>query len=162
LANKSFILYWFIDIIKGNDYTWASMIKEARAARDKPAAGKAVIGAFAAALVMKFFIFDFMIAEGHSMVPAIKPGAILLVCKVFYGFRLPGSGTYLFRWQAPREGDIVVFYTPLGEIAVKRCGATLLGNAFYALGDNAPQSYDSRSYGPVPDDNIIGRVLGIK
>ena len=129
---------------------------------------RAIIMAFIAAMVMKFFIFDFMIAEGHSMTPAVEPGTILLVCKVFYGIRLPSflsessSGAYLFRWGIPHKGDVVVFYTPLGEIAVKRCGEILAGQMFYALGDNQAQSYDSRNYGLVPNDNIIGRVLGIK
>jgi len=124
--------------------------------------GKAIIGAIITALIIKIFFFDFMITEGHSMTPAIKPGALLLVCKVFYGIRMPGSGSYLVRWGAPREGAVVVFYTPLGEIAVKRCGEILPGNMFYALGDNQAQSYDSRNYGPVSNDNIIGKVLGIK
>lgn len=123
---------------------------------------RAIIVALIAALVVKIFILDLMIAEGHSMVPAVKPGAILLVCKVFYGFRIPGSGAYLTRWKTPQRGDVVVFYTPLGEIAVKRCGEIPGGDVFYALGDNSLQSYDSRNYGPVPNDNIIGRVLGIK
>ncbi|MDR0496540.1 MAG: S26 family signal peptidase [Treponema sp.] len=124
--------------------------------------GKAIIGAFVVTLAIKFFILDFMIAEGHSMAPAIKPGRILLVCKVFYGFKLPGSGTYLIQWGKPRKDDVVVFYTPLGEIAVKRCGESLTGNVFNALGDNSSQSYDSRNYGLVSNNNIIGRVLGIK
>jgi len=124
--------------------------------------GKAIILAFIAALVIKIFILDFMIAEGHSMVPAIKPGTILLVCKIFYGLRLSGSGKYLFRWGVPHEGDVVVFYTPLGDIAVKRCGEILPGHLFHALGDNQAQSYDSRNYGPVSYNSIIGKVLGIK
>ena len=132
--------------------------------------GRAIIGALILALVMKFFILDFMIAEGQSMIPAIKPGTILVVCKVSYGVRLPWSGTYLFRWGKPREGDVVIFYTPLGEIAVKRCAElvpepaaeALPGEAFFALGDNDSQSYDSRNYGPVPYKNIIGKALGIK
>ena len=114
------------------------------------------------ALVMKFLIFDFMIAEGQSMIPAIKPGTILMVCKVYYGVRLPWSGAYIVRWGKPREGDVVIFYTPLGEIAVKRCGGIFTDEAFFALGDNSSYSYDSRNYGPVPDKNIIGKVLGIK
>jgi signal peptidase I len=123
--------------------------------------GKAIIGAFITALLIKIFLFDFMIAEGHSMVPAIGPGKVLLVFKPAYGFKLPGSGTYLLRWASPAQGDIVVFYTPLGEIAVKRC-SEVWGKDFYALGDNSLQSYDSRSYGPVSADAIIGKVLGIK
>ena len=126
------------------------------------AAGKAIIGALITALMMKLFLFDFMIAEGHSMMPVIRPGKILLVFKLNYGFRLPGSGNYLLRWSSPRMGDVVVFFTPLGEIAVKRCGEIFFKDSFYALGDNGPQSYDSRSYGPVPVDNVVGKVLGVR
>ena len=112
--------------------------------------------------MVKFFILDFMIADGNSMVPTIKSGAILPVCKLSYGLRLPGSQNYLLQWGIPKEGDVVVFYTPLGEIAVKRCGENLKDGLFNAIGDNSLQSYDSRNYGPVPKNHIIGRVLGIK
>jgi signal peptidase I len=161
-ADHSNTLYWFIDINKMKHYT-SFMEKTVPSGKGVGGKGvsKAIIGAFAAALLMKIFLFDFMIAEGHSMMPGIRPGKALLVCKLFYGFRFPGSGTYLLRWTSPRQGDIVVFYTPLGEIAVKRCGEIKDGE-FYALGDNSLQSYDSRSYGPVSVDNIIGKVLGIK
>jgi len=130
--------------------------------RTSAATGKAVIGALITALIMKLVLFDFMVAEGHSMYPAIKPGKILLVCKFNYGLRLPGSGNYIVRWAVPKTGDILVFFTPYGEIAVKRCGDVFSDNTFYALGDNSSRSYDSRSYGPVPVNNIVGRVLGIK
>jgi len=131
-------------------------------AKEKRPVEKAIIAALITALLLKVFVFDFMVAEGSSMQPAINPGRILLVYKLHYGIRLPGSGTYLLRWATPAEGDIVVFVTPLGEIAVKRCTEILPNNYFYALGDNASQSYDSRAYGPVPMDNIIGRVLGVR
>jgi len=124
--------------------------------------GKPILVAFLAALVMKFFILDFMIAEGNSMVPAIKNGTILTVYKASYGIRLPGSSTYILQWGGPKEGDVVIFYTPAGEVAVKRCGGSLSGGFFYVFGDNSSQSYDSRNYGPIPKNHIIGKVLGIK
>ncbi|MDR2101440.1 MAG: signal peptidase I [Treponema sp.] len=127
-----------------------------------PKTGRAVLGAFLAALCMKFFLFDFMVAEGQSMKPAIMPGTVLLVNKLRYGFRLPWTGAYFLWWSRPKQGDVLVFYTPMGEIAVKRCAEITEKNEFIALGDNSPQSYDSRSYGPVPMDRIIGKVLGIK
>jgi signal peptidase I len=130
--------------------------------RDRGKTGRAIIGAFLAALVIKILIVDLMITDGHSMVPAVKPGAILIVCRIYYGFRLPGSINYLFQWRTPKEGDVVVFFTPHGDIAVKRCGEIIDGEMFYALGDNESQSFDSRSYGPVPNKNIIGQALGIK
>ena len=124
--------------------------------------GKAIIGAFIAALLIKIFIIDFMIAEGHSMEPAIKPGTMIIVCKTWFGIRLPLSIRYFVQWGSPKKGDIVVFYTPHGDIAVKRCGEILSGNEFFALGDNSSHSFDSRNYGPVPFSSIIGRVLGKK
>ncbi|MDR2027977.1 MAG: S26 family signal peptidase [Treponema sp.] len=124
--------------------------------------GGAIVAAFAAAMVIKFFLFDFMIAEGRSMLPAIKPGTILVVSRAAYGFCPPWSNTYLLRWSLPKSGDVVVFATPLGEIAVKRCGPVTGEGLFFALGDNSLESYDSRSYGPVPVDHIIGKVLGVR
>jgi signal peptidase I len=123
---------------------------------------RVIPAAFLAALVMKLFFFDFMIAEGRSMLPGIKPGDILLVIKTSYGIRLPWSHSYLFHWSMPKEGDIVVFYTPLEEVAVKRCADITENREFIALGDNSLESLDSRSYGPVPVDRIMGKVFGVK
>ena len=123
---------------------------------------RAIVGAFALILFVKIFILDFMIAEGHSMYPAIRPGTILVVCRVFYGVRLPGASSHLVMWRTPVSGQIIVFYTPTGEIAVKRAVEIFPDDSFYALGDNSAQSYDSRDYGPVPFSNIIGRVLGVR
>ena len=119
------------------------------------------MGAFAAALLIKLFLFDFIIADGNSMEPAIHSGSILVVNRLQYGLRFPGMTGYLIRWAQPRQGELVVFYTPSGEIAVKRCGEAVAG-AFIAQGDNSLQSYDSRSYGPVSADATIGKVLGRK
>jgi signal peptidase I len=124
---------------------------------------KAVLGALVTALIIKLFLFDFIIAEGNSMEPAIKSGAVLVVNRLQYGLRLPWQRTYLIRWSVPRPGEVVVFYTPTGALAVKRCGGFAGGKsdgAFFAQGDNSLQSYDSRAYGPVPADNTIGRALG--
>ena len=120
---------------------------------------KAILLALCTALVLKLFFFDFMIVQGHSMEPAIKNGTVLVISRLRYGLRLPFMRNYLFRWSQPREGEVVVFYTPSGELAVKRCAAPE-GDGFIAQGDNELTSYDSRSYGPVPVGNIIGKVLG--
>ena len=96
------------------------------------------------------------------MLPVIKPGAVLLVNRAAYGLRLPGIGVYLLRWNAPQAGDVVVFYTPEGTAAVKRCVHDAGAGAFIALGDNTAESYDSRVYGPIPAGQVIGKVLGVK
>jgi signal peptidase I len=123
---------------------------------------RGILVALIVALGMKLFLFDFVIAEGASMNPAIKSGTVLIINRLRYGLRLPGSRSYLLRWDSPVPGEVVVFYTPEGTVAVKRCAALTAGGEFIALGDNGAQSFDSRSYGPVPADNIIGKVLGIR
>ena len=120
---------------------------------------KPILSALIAAIVIKFIFFDFIVAQGHSMEPAIQNGDILIISRLRYGMRLPGMKKYLIRWAQPKEGEIVVFYTPLGELAVKRCSAADQLH-FFAEGDNKPASYDSRSYGQVSAENIIGKVLG--
>jgi signal peptidase I len=122
---------------------------------------KAAAGALITAIILKLFLFDLMIAEGHSMEPAIKSGTLLVINRMNYGLRLPWQRGFLIQWSAPKPGDVVVFYTPSGAIAVKRCEAITEKGDFIALGDNRSLSYDSRSYGPVPADHIIGKVLGI-
>ena len=113
-----------------------------------------------AAAIIKLFLFDFIIAEGNSMEPAIHSGSVLVVNRLQYGLRLPGQPGYLVRWAAPRQGDVVVFHSPLGGIAVKRCINSAERGEFMAQGDNYLRSYDSRSYGPVSADATIGKVLG--
>ena len=121
---------------------------------------KAILSAFAAAIIIKLFLFDFVFADGISMEPAIRNGSVLVVNRLRYGFRFPGRPGYVVKWAAPRQGDVVVFYTPSGNMAVKRLGALTERGDFIAKGDNSLQSLDSRSYGPVPADRIIGKVLG--
>lgn len=120
---------------------------------------KAVVLAIAVALFLKLLVFDFTIAQGHSMEPAIQDGAVLVINRLRYGVRLQDK--YLLRWAKPKEGEVVVFYTPAGEMAVKRCKFLSDDKEnFYAEGDNGSASYDSRSYGEVPLDSIFGKVLG--
>ena len=120
---------------------------------------KALILALLTALICWLVLFDFIIAQGHSMEPAIKNGDILIISRCWYGIRLPWQQKYLIRRAQPKVGEIVVFYTPAEEIAVKRCAALTEGYRFYAEGDHSLASFDSRSYGAVPVDNIIGKVL---
>ncbi|MDR2659491.1 MAG: signal peptidase I [Spirochaetaceae bacterium] len=122
----------------------------------------AIFLALLVALILKLFFFDFMVTQGESMEPAIRNGSVLIINRLAYGFRQPMHNNYLLRWALPDEGNVVIFYTPAGDLAVKRCVKVLNDGRFIALGDNIGGSYDSRSYGPVPLDNIVGKVIGIK
>lgn len=123
---------------------------------------RAALLAMACALAIKLLFIDLMITQGRSMLPTLKPGSLLVVNKAAFGFRIPGAGIYLFHWSNPRPGDLLVFYTPLGERAVKRCSSANDDGTFYVLGDNDLESFDSRSYGLIPLDHILGKVVAYK
>lgn len=80
------------------------------------------------------------------------------------------TGDYTFMMDAwnVKEGDIVTFITPEWEkwpkderIWMKRINHIDPENGFWMLGDNAPESYDSRNFGYVPWSNICKKVLFI-
>lgn len=94
----------------------------------------------------------------QSMTPALAAGDWLLLD--------PTSP----RW--PRRGSVVVFREPeTGLLAIKRVGAgpgdrvripagilRLGPDEAWLLGDNLAVSVDSRRYGPVPADALVGRA----
>jgi len=105
----------------------------------------------AGALDLRVFVFDSVIVLGDSMQPTLHPNDRVLVSK----------RAYLHR--TPEVGDIIVF-TPPGEdppnVVIKRVAAVGEGVVF-VLGDNLPQSEDSRVYGPVPLDRVRGKVVWV-
>ena len=129
---------------------------------------KAIFAAFMTAVAAKLFVLDVVIADGNSMEPTIRSGSVLVVNRLQYGLRFPGMKGHVARWANPREGDVVVFLAPSGDIAVKRVGGLVCPGAdgerpmFMAVGDNSRLSLDSRSFGPVSVDAVIGRVLGVR
>ena len=49
-------------------------------------------------------------------------------------------------------------YLPLGTLTTGTENYTLSSSTYLMLGDNRPESYDSRSWGPLPAKNIVGLV----
>jgi signal peptidase I len=121
-----------------------------------------------------------MVAEpiqvrGSSMRPTLLPGDRLLLNKLAYGLRLPGTTRWLLRWGAPRRGDVVVLLMPGdGRSLVKRVvavpgdtlevdGAPLRvpEGSYFVMGDNRGESCDSRAFGCVEAGHVLGRAAGV-
>ncbi|MBN1519416.1 MAG: signal peptidase I [Spirochaetales bacterium] len=99
-------------------------------AKKRLRAGRIIVVAAAAALVLRSFVVDAHIVRGRSMEPAISPDSLVLVLRCAYGLPralLPG---YLVAWSEPRPGDVVVSDAALagGSRTVKRVFET--GPAF--------------------------------
>ncbi|MGF1489550.1 MAG: nickel-type superoxide dismutase maturation protease [Prochloraceae cyanobacterium] len=85
---------------------------------------------------------------GRSMIPLLKPGDGLLVDLTAY------------RHKRPRQGDIVIAWHPhqTNLKIVKRVTSVLDDGSCILLGDNPAESTDSRFFGPIASQNILGKV----
>lgn len=83
----------------------------------------------------------------RSMEPTLAPGDYVIVNR------------WSYRLHRPLRGDLVVVHDPehSGRFLVKRIADVANGSCFL-VGDNAENSRDSRSFGPVPRALIVGRV----
>ena len=78
------------------------------------------------------------------MLPSYSPRAVVL-------WRIGG--------RALRTGDVVVVRLPGGRpLGIKRLGERVDGG-WELVSDNPAAGTDSRVFGPVPEDAIVGRVL---
>lgn len=113
------------------------------------------------------------------MEPTLKPGQVILINRLSYGLYLPFLKRYIAFWRQPEKGDILVLFHPEeSTLVVKRCVAgegdmiehtiarlfsintTIPDGYLFVLGDNRPNSIDSREYGLIPMSSVYGRVVG--
>ncbi len=111
---------------------------------------------------IRFWIAQPFIVEGASMDPTFKNGDYLIVDEISY------------RFNEPRKGDVIVFHYPLdpSKYFIKRVvglpGETITFNSqsvtlgddeYFVMGDNRPSSSDSRIWGPVKQEFLVGRTI---
>lgn len=86
--------------------------------------------------------------SGPSMLPLLEPGQEVLIDPAAY------------RHQLPQAGDIVVVVHPHRPQMrlIKRITTVLDDHRYVVEGDNPLASTDSRSFGPIRVDQIVGRV----
>ena len=82
---------------------------------------------------------------GHSMEPKIKNREVVLVSSLLYLFK------------KPKIGDIVAF-KEVDKILIKRITSISKGKYFLA-GDNQQDSLDSRKFGLISKQKILGKVI---
>ncbi len=97
-------------------------------------------------IIIISLIFDIVKIEGNSMKPDYEEGSIVIVSANILGLR------------KTKPGDIVVFKNPETErLNIKRCSAAYKDTVFLT-GTNLSESTDSRHFGRIPKNDILGWV----
>lgn len=142
-----------------------------------------MIPALVLALIVHLFLAQATIVYGQSMEPNLHPNQRLIVDKLSYRLRppqrndivvvdlpdmeemlvkrivaLPGEKVEVHRGVVYVNGDAIPEPYPHDLTAYDMAPLTLGPLAYFVMGDNRGNSNDSRSFGPVTRDEIVGRV----
>lgn len=137
---------------------------------------------------IKLYVAQPFLVSGDSMTPTFENGEYLIVDELSYHFRAPERGeVVIFRYPldtskffikrviglpnetitlnkgrvsiTPQEGETITIDEPyVANTGISAITRTLGPHEYFVLGDNRLASSDSRVWGPVKDDLVIGRV----
>jgi signal peptidase I len=123
-------------------------------------------------VIAVFFYFNFttVIVSGHSMDPTFHTGQRLLACKAYWligGIRdndivvikTDKPGEYIIKRVYKLGGEVVDWPNVPGDYRLITGEFHVPEGDVYVLGDNRPVSQDSRTFGPVPVDRVIGKII---
>ena len=104
-------------------------------------------------VVIEHYVFPLVNVCGNSMLPTYHDGEIVF-------------STRIFRKNKIKPGDVMVFRHPTvrDRLLIKRVDTVFKDNhgeiqSIYFLGDNAPDSYDSRNFGYVLINDLVSKVI---
>lgn len=137
-------------------------------------------------IVIHFTVQNYLV-EGISMQPSLDNSQYVLVNKLAYLFHQPERGDVIvFHWPVDTNKDLIkrVIGIPGDTIVLDSTTVTVDGvklsepyiklafnpagqqvkvpaNSYFVMGDNRQFSDDSRDWGLVPKDNIVGKAVMI-
>lgn len=121
-----------------------------------------------------FFYFNFttVVVNGESMLPTFRNGDRLLACKAYWlvggihkkdvvVIKNPDGkpDEYVIKRVLGLPGDEIDFQNVPGDWRIANGVYHVPDGHVYVIGDNREVSDDSRKFGPVPLENVIGKIV---
>jgi len=138
------------------------------------------------AVIIRMFVFQPFYIPSESMVPTLQVGDRIIVSKLTYRFSEPGRGDIMvFKFPMDPSRDFVKRTIGRGGETVEIRNSRLYINdkpvaepylpeglrfgdfgpvkvppgSYFMMGDNRNNSDDSRVWGPMPEENIVGKAV---
>lgn len=139
--------------------------------------GKRAITGFGVVLLLVFgltlffyFSFNTVVVSGKSMLPTFKSGQRLLSSRAYWLVgTIQNKDIVVIKGEGPSEYFIKRVYKMAGEVVdfanvpenwqITNGEYIVPKGHVYVLGDNREYSEDSRKYGAVPLDRILGKIV---
>jgi signal peptidase I len=144
-----------------------------------------LVAIFVGVLILFYVLYTTAVIEGDSMVPSLEASDYILVER---GYETPLRGDIVVYDSTDRDGNTIrvvkrVVAVPGDTVRVESGQAyvngvveecqdcilvegdtsiaeyTIPDESLFVLGDNRPYSLDSRHYGPVPFEQIVGQAV---
>ncbi len=133
---------------------------------------------FAVVLIVGLLLFSSLIqvaaVQGESMMPALRDGQYVVAVRRFGRLRR-GDVILLRRGQsilvkriaylpsdriAPLDRPLFQEVQDFFEVGDQKTDLIVPEGKIVVLGDNRPKSDDSRHFGPIRTDDVVGKVIG--
>lgn len=110
-------------------------------------------------IVLILFNFKIVKVQGNSMYPILKNNTFLIADRYLYKlFEIQKNDILLLEVDKKEVVKKIVGF-PGENINIENKKITLEKNEIYVLGENLPESIDSREYGPLKTNQIIGKIV---